>query len=170
LIKIALEEYENLKLLPDQRQIALQRFQQQQRLNALIAQQQQLASAQATRLHQIAPDILQTLQSLNGQHVDYAKVIQHLYAMGIGLGTETTNNAANKRAQIPNSYPKTTSKLKKIKLMFFNQMILFILGGPVPILPRPTTTNITTINPNNVIVVESDEEPDDDATNTRPKQ
>ena len=40
-----MEEYENLKSLPDPRQMALQRLQQQQQLNALIARQQQIAHA-----------------------------------------------------------------------------------------------------------------------------
>ncbi len=81
---IALEEYENLKRLPDQRQQALQRFQQQQRLNNLIAQQQQISAASyATRVQQMYPEFYQQLTSLNGQNYDFTRLFQHLQARGM---------------------------------------------------------------------------------------
>jgi len=81
---IALEEYENLKRLPDQRQQALQRFQQQQRLNNLIAQQQQLSAASyAARVQQVYPELYQQLNSLNGRNYDFTRLFQHLQTMGM---------------------------------------------------------------------------------------
>ncbi len=114
-IQIALEEYENLKRLPDQRQIALQRFQQQQRLNALIAQQQQLASSQATAAQQqslqrfISEMVRHSLPTLNAQPMDYNQILQHINRMG--ANREPANNATksnHKRVQKPNMNPTTT--------------------------------------------------------------
>ncbi|CAF3656265.1 unnamed protein product [Rotaria sordida] len=103
----ALEEYESLKRLPDQRQIALQRFQQQQQLNALIAQQQQLASTQGRRLlqqnqnfQQLYSDIYQPLQNVNEYNLDIARVLQSIYDMQ--NGRDMTNNITkptNRRIQ-----------------------------------------------------------------------
>ncbi|CAF2686929.1 unnamed protein product [Rotaria sp. Silwood2] len=68
----ALEEYESLKRLPDQRQIALQRFQ----------QQQQLASTQGRRLlqpnqnfQQLYSDMYQPLQTIREHSLDFAQVL-----------------------------------------------------------------------------------------------
>jgi len=114
-IQIALEEYENLKRLPDQRQLALQRFHQQQRLNALIAQQQQLASSQATAAQQqslqrfITEMVRHSLPNTNAQHMDYNQILQHINHMG--ANREPTNNATksnHKRVQKPNMNQATT--------------------------------------------------------------
>ncbi len=91
-IEIALEEYENLKRLPDPRQIAIQRFQDQQRLNTLIAQQQQLNAARAQQLH---PDLHQTLQQMNGQRFDFARMIQQIQAMRSTNGTQNKKTTGN---------------------------------------------------------------------------
>ena len=125
---IALEEYENLKRLPDQRQMALQRFQQQQRLNALIAQQQQQsasASAQATRPHQpnyqqLYSDIFQSLQAASGQNVDYVQVLQCMSDMG--FGREITNKRVQQR---PNMNQKTTSKSFFDIIHYVAEVLLF---------------------------------------------
>lgn len=46
--RLALEEYESLKRAPDARQLYYQRVQQQQQLNAMIAQHQQMINAHRT--------------------------------------------------------------------------------------------------------------------------
>lgn len=79
---VALEEYENLKRIPDPRQAAMQRFQQQQRLNALIAQHQ-LASNQAIRAQQARPEGYQTLHTTNGQNFDYTRLLQQIQTIGM---------------------------------------------------------------------------------------
>ena len=94
--RIALEEYENLKRLPDPRQIAIQRLQQQQQLNALIAQQQQLAAVQATRVYQqnsqkLGSEIYKSLQTPNGQNMNIARILQYIRDMEI-VRKSTNNN------------------------------------------------------------------------------
>ena len=80
MIEIALEEYENLKRLSDPRQIALQRQQDQNRLNANIALQQQRAME---RMQQTHPELHQALQNMQGQNYHYTQMIQKLQAMGM---------------------------------------------------------------------------------------
>ncbi len=96
-IEIALEEYENLKRLPDPRQIALQRFQDQQRLNTHIAQQHQLAAA---RMQQLPPNLHQALQQMNenGTRFDFARMIQQIQAM------RSTNGLQNKKTTGNNEF------------------------------------------------------------------
>ncbi len=81
---LALEEYENLKRLPDQRQIALQRFQQQQRLNNYIAQQHLQAQMQ-----HLNPEMYRALQTVNGQRHEFSQMVQHMQVMGLINGTAT---------------------------------------------------------------------------------
>ena len=86
--------------MPDPRQIAMQRFQQQQQLNALIAQQQQLASGQSTRFNQqINSNVYRSLQSVYGQHLDLERTLEYIYNMEstrkpTNNPTTSTNNIA----------------------------------------------------------------------------
>jgi hypothetical protein len=74
-----LEEYENLKRLPEQRQSTMQRVQQQQQLNEMIARQQQ----QSTGIHrtpngqltQIWSDMAQSIPGTVAQRADYLKLL-----------------------------------------------------------------------------------------------
>ncbi|CAF4738111.1 unnamed protein product [Rotaria sp. Silwood1] len=152
----ALEEYENLKRLPDQRQIAIQRFQQQQQLNAFIAQQQ-LAAAQGRRppqhVQQLYSDFYQTLQNVNGQNIDgqnleFARALQNFYDM------KNAREIANNPAKLTN---------KRTQPQMINQNTT---TGLVPIQPRPTTVSTTNVNPNVVILLDSDDETENDRTNT----
>ncbi|CAF4369707.1 unnamed protein product, partial [Rotaria sp. Silwood2] len=149
----ALEEYENLKRLPDQRQIAFQRLQQQQ-LNALIAQQQQLASVQGRRLpqqyqyiQQLSSDNCQPNRNGYGQNLDFARALQSIFDMGnTREGINNTTKSTTIRTQQPMMNQNTTT-------------------GPVPIQPRPTTVNTTNADSNVVILLESDDEAENDRTN-----
>ena len=79
-----MEEYENLKRMPDARQLAYQRYQQQQQqqLNALIARQQQIANA--NRLNSTAtgqavwsnvPSVNPTMMSMNPDYLSFVEMI-----------------------------------------------------------------------------------------------
>ncbi|CAF3208709.1 unnamed protein product [Rotaria socialis] len=139
----ALEEYENLKRGPDLRQIAMQRFQQQQ-LNAHIAQQQQLAAAHMPRnlqpnMNQMISDIYKNFQQTGGQGFDFARALQHIHDMESARGL--TNNATNNK-RMPQSN--------------MNQ------NRTVPIRPRPMSASTT----NDIILVDSDDETGNDEINT----
>ncbi|UJR15474.1 hypothetical protein I4U23_002417 [Adineta vaga] len=148
----ALEEYENLKRLPDQRQLALERYQNQQRLNAMIAQQQTAAAAQAqarmqdANLMQLINEYRQSIHLPNGVPLDYSQLLQFAHNRAPNRGpaiNDRTNNVvrtATKRVQ------KSTT-------------------NTTPILPRPTTSNTTVSNPNLVVLVGSDSETDNNSTN-----
>lgn len=73
---VALEEYENLKRLPDPRQVAMERFQQQQRLNAQIAQQNAAAA-------QLRPNLQQTFHPINGRNTQFDRLFQHWQMNGL---------------------------------------------------------------------------------------
>ena len=68
-----MEEYENLKRLPDPRQVALERFQQQQRLNAQIALQNAAAAAQ------LRPN----LHPNNARNAQFEQMIQRWQMSGL---------------------------------------------------------------------------------------
>ncbi|CAF1687026.1 unnamed protein product, partial [Adineta ricciae] len=79
----AVEEYENLKRLPDQRQLYLERIQNQQRLNAMITQQLQQQQQMATQsrftntnVAQLVNEFQQTFRSLNGAPINYNHLLQ----------------------------------------------------------------------------------------------
>jgi hypothetical protein len=73
---VALEEYENLKRLPDQRQLAAQRLQQQQLTSA--------AMVQIPHLHQMYLDLFRSMSSDDQQTFDYSKMLQYAYEIGLG--------------------------------------------------------------------------------------
>ncbi len=114
---LALEEYENLKRMPDPRQLAMERFQQQQRLNNYIAQQNSTA-----QLQQIRPNVYQPFQGNHAQYNQFNQIFHQLQSMGLLHGV-TNNNIR------PTGY---SNKIKN-----FNKKN-FIL---VPIQPRTTTSN-----------------------------
>ncbi|CAF1297698.1 unnamed protein product [Adineta steineri] len=147
----ALEEYENLKRLPDPRVIAQQRFQQQQQLNAFIAQQQRLASASAhatnvdqQNFNRLLEGIHQSLQAANGQNLNYNQLLQFVNNGVNGLGT-VANGRTNNTTQATNIRPQKSTT------------------GTVPILPRPPAINMRN---NDIILVDSDGETDNNNTNT----
>ena len=118
-----MEEYENLKRLPDQRQLYLERIQNQQRLNAMITQQlqqQQQMAAQSrftnTNVAGLINEFQQTFRSLNGAPVNYNHLLQLVNQRVANMGTATaindrTNNVvktATKRVQKALSKTKTS--------------------------------------------------------------
>ncbi|CAF1015945.1 unnamed protein product [Adineta ricciae] len=73
----ALEEYENLKRLPDARQLTAQRLQQQQ---------QQLTSSamlQLPQLQQMYIDLFRSMSAEDQQSLDYTKMLQYAYELGL---------------------------------------------------------------------------------------
>ncbi|CAF1550264.1 unnamed protein product, partial [Rotaria sordida] len=72
----ALEEYENLKRLPDQRQLAAQRLQQQQQLASA-------AMVQIPHLHQMYLDFFRSMPSEDPRTFDYSKLIQYAFELGL---------------------------------------------------------------------------------------
>jgi hypothetical protein len=73
---LALEEYENLKRMPDPRQIAAQRLQQQQQLTSA-------AMIQLPQLQQMYLDFFRTLSAEDQRTLDYSKMLQHAYEIGL---------------------------------------------------------------------------------------
>ncbi|CAF0965593.1 unnamed protein product [Adineta steineri] len=71
----ALEEYENLKRLPDARQLAAQRLQQNQLTSA--------AMAQLPQLQQLYLDFFRTMSAEDQQSLDYGKMLQYAYELGL---------------------------------------------------------------------------------------
>jgi hypothetical protein len=71
----ALEEYENLKRLPDPRQLAAQRLQQQQLTSS--------AMAQLPQLHQMYLDLFRSMSTTDQQGIDYSKMLQFAYELGL---------------------------------------------------------------------------------------
>ena len=74
-----MEEYENLKRLPDPRQLTAQRLQQQQ-------QQQQLTSSamlQLPQLQQMYIDLFRSMSAEDQQSLDYTKMLQYAYELGL---------------------------------------------------------------------------------------
>jgi Ni,Fe-hydrogenase I large subunit len=82
----ALEEYENLKRIPDPRQMANLRLQQQQQLNNFIAQQH-LAAVQQ---NQMTPALYQLLNSANGHRL-ISQALQNVQATTFHNGMTNTN-------------------------------------------------------------------------------
>ncbi len=76
-----MEEYENLKRLPDQRQLAAQRLQQQQLTSA--------AMVQLPHLQQMYLDFFRSMSSEDQQTIDYSKMLQ--YAFDLGLAPQLTD-------------------------------------------------------------------------------
>jgi len=74
--KSALEEYENLKRLPDQRQLAAQRLQQQQLTSA--------AMVQLPHLQKMYLDLFRSMSSEDPQTFDYTKMLQAAFELGLG--------------------------------------------------------------------------------------
>lgn len=132
--RLALEEYENLKRVPDPRQLAMQRFQQQQQLNLLIAHQQKLMMAAAAaaghrmpngNAQQIRSDVLQAMSGAAMQDPNYMPLFQ--------LMTGRTPDGQS------NAQPRPNKPIKK---------------RPAAEQPRPTANG----NANDVILLDSDEE------------
>ena len=132
--RLALEEYENLKRVPDPRQLAMQRFQQQQQLNLMIAHQQKLMIAAAAaaghrmpngNAQQTRSDILQGMPGAAMQDPNYMQLLQMMTGM-------TPDGQSNPQ-------PRPNKPIQK---------------RPAPQQPRPTTNG----NANDVILLDSDEE------------
>ncbi|CAF4506227.1 unnamed protein product, partial [Rotaria magnacalcarata] len=70
-----LEEYENLKRLPDARQLAAQRLQNQQLAAAPMAQ--------IPQLQQMYLEFLRSMSSDDQQNLDYSKILQYAYEFGL---------------------------------------------------------------------------------------
>lgn len=78
LIFLALEEYENLKRIPDPRQLAYQRYQQQQQqqhLNALIARQQEIANANRLNSSTTGQTVWSNIPSMNPDYLSFVQMI-----------------------------------------------------------------------------------------------
>jgi hypothetical protein len=71
-----LEEYENLKHLPDQRQLAAQRLQQHQLTAA--------AMVQLPHLQKMYLDLFRSMSSDDRQAPDFTKMLQTVYELGLG--------------------------------------------------------------------------------------
>jgi hypothetical protein len=100
----------------------MQRLQQQQKLNALIAQhrqqQQHLVTSrvQTTNMQQLYPELLQSLQTTNGvPNVDYNKVIQFMtnqvFGQELTNNEKTNNNNKAKSSNIRTQKPSTNKIL-----------------------------------------------------------
>lgn len=72
-----MEEYENLKRLPDARQLAAQRLQQQQSLLSPMIQLPQL--------HQMYLEFFRSMPSNDQQNLDYSKILQYAFDLGLGI-------------------------------------------------------------------------------------
>ena len=70
-----MEEYENLKRFPDQRHLNTQRIQQQQLSSATV---------QLPQLQKMYLDFFRSLSAEEQQTVDYTKMLQVAYELGLG--------------------------------------------------------------------------------------
>ncbi|CAF0977752.1 unnamed protein product [Rotaria magnacalcarata] len=102
----ALEEYENLKRLPDARQLAAQRLQNQQLAAAPMAQ--------IPQLQQMYLEFLRSMSSDDQQNLDYSKILQ--YAYEFGLGQQTTDTQATTTSD-SNKVPKTSTDTSDVVLL-----------------------------------------------------
>ena len=98
----ALEEYENLKRLPDPRQLAAQRLQQQQLTSS--------AMAQLPQLHQMYLDLFRSMSTTDQQGIDYSKMLQFAYELGLTPQQQPTTTNDTNDIVILESDDDTTAK------------------------------------------------------------
>jgi hypothetical protein len=102
----ALEEYENLKRLPDQRQLSAQRLQQHQLTSA--------AMVQLPHLQKMYLDLFRTMSNEEQQAGDYTKMFQVAYELGLG---QYFNDPQKPTTSDSKQSSKTTTEMNEIVLL-----------------------------------------------------
>ncbi|CAF3215625.1 unnamed protein product [Rotaria sp. Silwood2] len=103
----ALEEYENLKRFPDQRQLAAQRLQQQQQLAST-------AMVQIPHLQQMYLDFFRSMSSEDQRTIDYSKIIQYAFELGL---SQQLSDIQNPTTSDSNQIQQTTTDTNDVVLL-----------------------------------------------------
>ena len=132
LLSLALEEYENLKRLPDSRQLAAQRLHQQQlALPPMV---------QMPHLQQMYLEFFRSLSAEDQQTFDYSKMLQYAYELGLGPPATSVQKSSRSCS------PSPRQGLRRHALATSDS--------------NPSATK--NVDDNEVVLLESDDDDDDD--------